>query len=199
VLTLAFPFIHIQQVSLINRINSRCIAIFQACAIGKILMIKLIRTLVLNLSPRYVVGDSFTRGWGGYIVTVSGLNARGEEHCEKHLTLRPRGILSLQSHDYRRELLRVLSGTLTVILDGTRHTLQCGEEIHIPLGGIHSLANLGQSDCIVHELQEGLCREADIRRYKDIYGRAVERAENDNVLRSLAVYDAVLQEIATEL
>lgn len=144
----------------------------------------------------YKKGESdFTRGWGGYVVTDVGINDKGEEFCKKDITVRPGQALSLQSHDHRRELWTVISGELTVVLDGQRKMLATGENISIPVGGIHCMANLGNSAVVVHEIQEGVCREDDIHRFKDMYGRPAEQSNAPNVVSSLKAYNDILNEI----
>ena len=145
----------------------------------------------------YKVGDSdFSRGWGGYVVTAVGLNATQEEFCEKDITVNPGQALSLQSHDHRREHWVVTQGTLTVVLDGQKLTLNAGQDVRIPLGGIHCMANLSTELCIVHEVQKGLCREDDIHRFRDMYGRPAEQSDAPNVVSSLKIYDEILKHIS---
>ena len=120
----------------------------------------------------YQVGDSDQRPWGHYVVTAVGATNSGEEYCEKEITVNPGQILSLQSHEHRRELWTVLEGTLTVVVDNKSLTLGKGQSVTIPLTAIHCMANLGDTPCIVHERQIGLCSEDDIIRYVDAYGRA---------------------------
>jgi len=144
----------------------------------------------------YRVGDRDNRPWGSYIVTGTGQNAAGEEFCTKDITVKPQGILSLQSHDQRRETWTVKSGELTVILDGQRLTLKEGENVKIPLQAIHCMANLADAPCVVSELQEGVCREADIRRYVDANGRATETANSAQGSESVRQYKLLEQEIA---
>ena len=144
----------------------------------------------------YKVGDGDTRPWGRYTVTAVGHNDVGEEFCEKEIIVSPGQVLSLQSHDLRRERWRVTEGALTVIVDDTQTTLQAGETIDVPQGAVHCMANLSNAPCTVHELQQGQCREEDIIRYMDAYGRAA--AENDAEKRaapSRALYTALLQGI----
>jgi len=148
------------------------------------------------LGDEYKVGDHDVRPWGEYVVTGVGRNAQGEEFCTKDITVKPCGILSLQSHDERRELWTVKSGVLTVVLDEQRLTLQPGESIRIPLQALHCMANLGEVPCVVSELQEGICREADIRRYVDAAGRKTEPLTTQAAKASIAHYNAIVAEIA---
>jgi len=143
------------------------------------------------LAP-YQVGDHDERPWGSYTVTAVGKNDAGEDMCEKDIHVLPRRILSLQSHEQRREHWQVIAGHLTVILDGTRHELPAGSAIRIPLGAIHCMANLGAETCTVREVQEGICREDDIKRYVDAYGRGTETVFGEAAEKSIALYHELL-------
>lgn len=142
----------------------------------------------------YKIGDHDTRPWGSYKVTDVGATG-SEEFCEKEITVLPHQVLSLQSHDHRRETWRVTSGTLTVIIDDQRHELTAGEEIKIPSGAIHCMANRHNAVCVIFERQEGTCREEDIHRFADAYGRAGETVSGDVAEKSLALYQQLLNEI----
>ena len=144
---------------------------------------------------KYKVGDRDIRPWGMYEVTAVGRTAQGEEFCEKIITILPGQSLSLQSHELRRELCRVAQGELTVILNGQRITLKAGEDINVPLGNIHAMANLSSSSCVVFERQEGICREDDIKRYLDAYGRSVEAPSDPVASASLSVYKKILDDL----
>ena len=139
----------------------------------------------------YKVGDRDSRPWGEYEVTAIGTNDN-YEFCEKCIIVQPNNILSLQSHELRRETWSVMQGELTVILNDRVINLRPGEEIFIPQGSIHAMANLGSEPCRVFERQEGLCREEDIKRYLDAYGRDVQESEDPLVRASLASYRKVL-------
>ncbi len=146
----------------------------------------------------YNIGDFDTRPWGSYVVTNIGTTELNEEFCEKEITVLPGKILSLQSHRQRRETWRVISGTLTVVLDDRKVVLRQGESLFIPLGAIHAMANTSDQNCVVYEKQEGVCREEDIIRYSDAYGRADEKtgANNDaRIQSSLAVYKLIADQL----
>ncbi len=147
-------------------------------------------------TEQYKVGDTDQRPWGSYIVTGVGYNAANEEFCTKDITVKSGGILSLQSHDQRREKWTVKSGTLTVVLDDQCLTLEAGQSVDIPLGAIHCMANLGMQECVVGELQEGICREADIKRYVDANGRKTEALTTDAMKASVAHYNVIAEKIA---
>jgi mannose-6-phosphate isomerase len=151
-----------------------------------------------NRMQAYKPGDSDQRPWGGYVVTGVGANAKGEEYCDKDITVNPGQILSLQSHALRREHWKVLNGTLTVILDDKVVTLQKGQDIVIPQGAIHAMANLSQSPVVVQERQEGICREEDIVRYLDAYGRSSPYTPDPRTQGSVAAYESVMKQIGGE-
>lgn len=145
--------------------------------------------------PAYKVGEIDVRPWGSYTVVAVGVNEDGEEFCEKEIIVNPGHALSLQSHEHRREYWRVAQGTLTVILDGERLTLQKEQDVRIPKGSIHCMANLGKDICVVRERQAGLCREDDITRYMDAYGRAPGATDDPRAATSVAAYSRILKEI----
>ncbi len=133
----------------------------------------------------YIIGDSDERNWGKYIVTAVKYDGDQCIECEKDITVNPGHMLSVQSHDNRSEVWEVISGTLTVVLNGKELALEKGETINIETGDIHTMANLGSEPCVVHEVQKGICEESDIHRYWDPNGREVEKSEAENVLRSI--------------
>ncbi|HOO50578.1 MAG TPA: phosphomannose isomerase type II C-terminal cupin domain [Alphaproteobacteria bacterium] len=147
-----------------------------------------------SILQAYSIGDRDARPWGTYEVTDVGTSDKGE-FCEKLIIVSPANILSLQSHDMREETWRVVEGTLTVILNERVITLQSGEEIFIPKGSIHAMANLSDAPCHVFERQEGICREEDIHRYMDMYGRDVAQSDDPIVIASLEAYKDILQKI----
>ncbi|MCB1721392.1 MAG: phosphomannose isomerase type II C-terminal cupin domain [Rhodospirillales bacterium] len=141
----------------------------------------------------YKIGDSDTRPWGSYVVTGVGPLKDGSEYCEKTITLMPGKILSLQSHELRTELWRVEEGTLTVVLNRQRLTLNAGDTLNIPLRSVHCMANLTGYPCKVYEKQTGICREEDIIRYVDAYGRKAQTI--DDAKASVTLYREILDEI----
>jgi mannose-6-phosphate isomerase-like protein (cupin superfamily) len=141
------------------------------------------------MSEEYKIGDQDTRPWGSYRVT-----AVGSDFCEKEIIVKPGQTLSLQSHDHRKETWTVTSGTLTALLNDQIHELKAGQSIHIPLGALHCMANRGINDVVVHERQEGICREADIHRYFDAYGRSVTEVTTETQKKSLRTYQQLLRD-----
>lgn len=144
--------------------------------------------------PQYRVDDQDARPWGHYIVMAIGRTPKGEEYCEKQIVIKPYNVLSLQSHDLRRETWTVKEGVLTALVDGNRVSALKGQSIHVPTGSLHCMANLTDSECIVHERQEGVCREEDIRRYVDFYNRSIETPLAAST-PSVGLYRDILSEI----
>jgi mannose-6-phosphate isomerase-like protein (cupin superfamily) len=138
----------------------------------------------------YKVGDHDTRPWGSYRVT-----AVGDGFCEKEIIVKPHQILSLQSHDHRKEKWTVTTGRLTALVDNSVHALNSGQSVDIPLGAMHCMANATDSDVIVHERQEGNCSESDIHRYADAYGRGTAPVITPEQQKSLVVYQGLLKSI----
>ena len=121
--------------------------------------------------PGYRIGESDIRPWGMWEVLDTG-HDQGEEFCIKTITVKPGGVLSLQSHTSRREEWTVLSGTLEVTRNDDVIVIQAGHSIDIPQGAKHRMANRTEVPVVVREIQRGVCREDDIIRYDDIYGRS---------------------------
>ncbi len=143
----------------------------------------------------YQVGDKDIRPWGHYIVTSIGIAANNEGYCEKIIIVKPRQVLSLQSHNQRRETWTVKKGILTALRDAQRFEMHPHESIHIPIKSIHCMANLGEDDCIVKERQEGICREEDIKRYMDAYNRDTVMLVSPEVTKNFTAYLSILADI----
>lgn len=146
--------------------------------------------------PEYNVGDSHKRPWGEYLVTAVGTTMAGREYCEKNITIYPGKILSLQSHEMRWEKWKVIEGTLTVILEDKVMRLEPGQSVEIPLKAIHAMANTENVPCVVFERQEGTCREDDIIRYVDAYGRRVLASVDSRIAASIAAYTEIMSMVA---
>lgn len=122
---------------------------------------------------KYVAGSKDTRDWG----TWEALSVKVENdiviECEKRIIVNPTpmGILSLQMHEDREEIWTVEKGILTVIRNGEKIILEEGESIFIPRGAIHCMINETGEPVVVHEVQKGICREADNHRLEDAHGR----------------------------
>jgi mannose-6-phosphate isomerase-like protein (cupin superfamily) len=144
----------------------------------------------------YKIGESDIRPWGSYTVT-NVYQKNNKEICEKNIIINPGHILSLQSHSKRSETWHVLQGVLTTIADGQHDVLSVGAKIHIPIHAIHCMANMGTDTVVVKEIQKGICRESDIIRYIDSYGRTATFSDNSNpnINNSILIYKALVNQI----
>jgi mannose-1-phosphate guanylyltransferase/mannose-6-phosphate isomerase len=96
----------------------------------------------------------------------------GDGFQVKRLTVKPKGILSLQLHLHRSEHWVVVSGTAIVTRGDKKITLKADEHIFIPLKAVHRIENPGDTTLEIVEVQSGAyLGEDDIVRIEDNYGR----------------------------
>ena len=105
--------------------------------------------------------------WGSFEILNSGKN-----YLVKKIYVKPGGVLSLQSHKHRSEHWIVAEGEAEVTINDKICTLQENENIFIPQGAIHRMANKSDINLIIIEMWHGdTLDENDIKRYEDIYKR----------------------------
>ena len=93
----------------------------------------------------------------------------------KRILVRAGQRLSLQTHARRAEHWTVIRGRAAVTLQGSETRLDAGATLTIPLGASHRLANVGEDDLVVVEVQRGdYLGEDDIERFSDDYGRGTK-------------------------
>lgn len=108
------------------------------------------------------------RPWGKY----DSLD-RGETYQVKRITVKPGAKLSLQMHSHRAEHWVVVSGSARVTKGDEIFLLSENQSTYIPIGVVHCLENVGESELELIEVQSGsYLGEDDIVRFDDIYGRA---------------------------
>jgi len=108
------------------------------------------------------------RPWGWY----QGVN-QGDRYQVKCIMVKPKAMLSLQSHHHRSEHWVVVTGTVEVTRGDQVELLSENQSTYIPIGQKHRLANPGKIPAFLIEVQSGpYLSEDDIVRYDDIYGRA---------------------------
>ncbi|HUP72087.1 MAG TPA: phosphomannose isomerase type II C-terminal cupin domain [Acidimicrobiales bacterium] len=108
------------------------------------------------------------RPWGSFTVLDDAMT-----HKVKTITVNPGHRLSYQRHHQRAEHWFVVTGTATVTVDDSEHTLQQGDHVDIPLMAWHRIENRGDDDLVFVEVQHGAYfGEDDIERRSDDYGRA---------------------------
>ena len=105
--------------------------------------------------------------WGSFEIIDE-----GEKYTVKKIIVHSGGKLSLQSHEHRSEHWLISSGFAEIIIGEKIHKLKENDNIFIPKGSKHRLANLGSENLIVIEMWFGnKLDENDIKRYEDIYNR----------------------------
>ncbi len=105
--------------------------------------------------------------WGSFEIIDE-----GEKYTVKKIIVHPGGKLSLQSHEHRSEHWLIASGVAEIIIGEKIYNLKENDNIFIPRGTKHRLANLGSDNLIVIEMWFGdKLDENDIKRYEDIYNR----------------------------
>ncbi|MEK6778164.1 MAG: phosphomannose isomerase type II C-terminal cupin domain [Candidatus Deferrimicrobiota bacterium] len=108
------------------------------------------------------------RPWGYYVVLSE------SDDCKvKRIVVHPGKRLSLQRHRRRSEHWHFVKGEGLVTRDGEQIPVKEGDSLDIPLGSLHRIRNLGQSDLVVIEVQRGeYFGEDDIERVEDDFGRS---------------------------
>ena len=105
--------------------------------------------------------------WGSFEILKS-----GKKFLVKKIFVKPGGVLSLQSHEHRSEHWIVAEGEVEVTIDKKVINLKENENIFIPKGAIHRMANRKDRDLVIIEMWYGdKLDENDIKRYEDIYER----------------------------
>ena len=109
-----------------------------------------------------------TRPWGNYTVL-----AKNKNFLLKKIIVKPKGVLSYQSHKYRSEHWIIIEGNATIIINDKVYKKKKNENIFIPKNAKHRVLNKSlKNNLIIVEVQTGLkFLETDIKRYSDIYGR----------------------------
>ena len=103
--------------------------------------------------------------WGSFEILKS-----GKKFLVKKIFVKPGGVLSLQSHEHRSEHWIVAEGEAEVTIDKKVINLKENENIFIPKGAIHRMANRKDRDLIIIEMWYGeILDENDIIRYDKNY------------------------------
>lgn len=115
--------------------------------------------------------DQETRPWGSW--HVLGI---GDGFKIKQLHIEPQQRLSLQTHLHRSEHWIVVHGTATCTLGEEHLVVKQGGRVDVPCKQLHRIANDGDSELIIIEVQLGdYLGEDDIVRFEDDYGRGTQR------------------------
>lgn len=115
----------------------------------------------------YTNFETGIRPWGRWTVLDS-----GEGFCVKKIEVKPGQRLSLQYHHHRSEHWMVIGGRAQIEINGQSSAMEVCSHIQIPLKARHRLANIGLTDLVILELQQGdILDENDIVRLEDDYCR----------------------------
>jgi len=105
--------------------------------------------------------------WGKYEVLLDNTDVK-----VKKITVNPNSRLSYQYHDKRKETWTVVSGMLTIILEGEKLIRSNGQSIKIRPGEKHRAWNETNIPIVFIEVQTGTYfGEDDIVRLEDDYNR----------------------------
>ena len=105
--------------------------------------------------------------WGSFQILDE-----GKKYTIKKIIVNPGGQLSLQSHQHRSEHWLIAEGNAEIIINENTYNLKENDNIFIPIGAKHRLANWDKKKLIVIEMWFGnILNENDIKRYEDIYKR----------------------------
>ncbi len=175
----------------------------------------------------YEIGVEVKSEWGLNAV-IGAETENGEDKITKRITVFANNMLSLQSHNGRREEWEVQNGTLSLIMDGDLHDVSDegvfkvtdGEKekitdpnvavkngdhwtIILQPGSAHCMINRSNEDVTVVETQRGICREADNKRFADQQRakdapRATLPLTSEILFKSAQIYWAVERDIANK-
>ncbi len=125
--------------------------------------------LARDLIPSDPVAGIFTvhRPWGNFQQFIENSPA-----TVKIITVQPGHRLSLQRHSHRGEFWQVLDGPIEITVDERSWTAIAGEQIWVPQGATHRMANLGDQPGRLLEIAFGHFDESDIERLQDDYQRS---------------------------
>ena len=108
-----------------------------------------------------------SKPWGSFQVIEE-----GEKYMVKKIIVKPKGKLSLQSHEYRSEHWVVVRGVAQVTCAEKVFELKENQSTFIPQGTVHRLRNNGDTPLEIIEIQTGgYLEEDDIIRLEDDYQR----------------------------
>jgi mannose-6-phosphate isomerase len=111
--------------------------------------------------------ESEVRPWGSWHVLDE-----GEGYKVKRIHVTPGCRLSYQMHDHRSEHWVILHGVARCTIDGEDILAYAGHTVDVPLNAKHRLANAGDEELVIIEVQRGAYTgEDDITRFEDDYGR----------------------------
>ena len=120
-----------------------------------------------NKSKYFKKKNIYYRPWGKYVNLFEGKN-----FLVKELTVNSKSSISLQKHHHRSEHWMITQGKPLITINKNKYLKKTSESVFIPQGAVHRIENNYKKLVKIIEVQTGsILKEADIVRYKDIYGR----------------------------
>jgi mannose-6-phosphate isomerase len=124
-------------------------------------MLEICRAVLVNH------GNENRRPWGYYVVLSD-----SDDHKVKRIVVSPGKRLSLQRHFKRSEHWHLVKGAGVVTRNRESLQVKEGDSLDIPIGAMHRIQHLGQTDLVFIEIQRGTYfGEDDIERIEDDFGR----------------------------
>ena len=106
------------------------------------------------------------RDWGSFDILVD-----EQGYKVKKITVNPNQRLSLQLHTGRDEYWTIVKGVGWMHVAGKEYDVEVGDVVQIPKYQTHRIENNLTEDLVFIEVQLGDCKEDDIIRIEDDYGR----------------------------
>ena len=106
------------------------------------------------------------REWGNFEVLLDEPNLK-----VKKIVVKSGKRLSLQLHKLRDERWFIASGSGEVQIGNKTTDISEGDELFIEKYQVHRVRSAGLIDLVIIEIQTGVCREDDIIRIEDDFGR----------------------------
>ncbi len=103
--------------------------------------------------------------WGFYMTLEE-----NKDYKVKRIYVKPNQQFSLQYHEHREEHWTIIEGIGTITQGEVESIIRPGEYAYIPVKQVHRLHG-GNDGITFFEVQRGVCKENDIVRLKDDYGR----------------------------
>ncbi len=107
--------------------------------------------------------------WGYYRILSEGKNYK-----VKKIVIKSKHRISLQYHKLREEHWFIVSGKALVTIDKALFNVDEYDNFIVHSNVEHRIENKGENDLIFIEIQIGQCREDDIVRLEDDYGRVIQ-------------------------
>lgn len=114
----------------------------------------------------YLNTERVIKPWGWYVD-----HYRTDHVVFKTIVVSPGKRISLQRHNLRGEVWYIQSGNGILKNGNTLGIVHAGVVTTISTGNVHRITNTGKDNLVINEMQCGVCKEDDIERLEDDYGR----------------------------